>query len=178
MISRLNRSGFTLVELLVAMAISTIVLTLIYQVYRTQLRTHTTQQELVEMQQNLRAALYLTEREISIDDISFAMDVTGGTTLTPSDGDTNDVGEQIRYRIDGSGNLVRDASDGNGEQIILDGTDINFLTFVYKDEDGLTLDDDGNGNLTTTDSLRAIRSVEIILDANIGTTVMVDSRPR
>jgi type IV pilus assembly protein PilW len=64
MISRLNRSGFTLVELLVAMAISTIVLTLIYQVYRTQLRTHTTQQELVEMQQNLRAALYLTEREI------------------------------------------------------------------------------------------------------------------
>lgn len=193
MISRLNKSGFTLVELLVAMAISTIVLALIYQVYRTQLRTHTTQQELVEMQQNLRAALYLAEREIRmagygpeggladpaitsalIDDISFAMDITGSTTLTPSDGDTNDPGEQVRYRIDGSGNLVRDASDGNGEQVILAGTDINFLTFIYKDEDGLTLDDDGNGNLTTADSLRAIRSVEIILDASIGTTAMVD----
>jgi len=193
MISRLNKSGFTLVELLVAMAVSAIVLTLMYQVYRSQLRTHTTQQELVEMQQNLRAALYLMERDVRmaghgpeggvadpaitaalIDDISFAMDVTGGTTLTPSDGDTNDSGEQLRYRIDGSGNLVRNANDGNGEQTILDADDINFLTFVYKDEQGQTLDDDGSGNITTTASLREIRSVEITIDADIGTTAMVD----
>ena len=59
-----NRSGFTMVELLVVLAISSIVFTLMYQIYAAQLKSHTTQQELVEMQQNMRAALYLMEREI------------------------------------------------------------------------------------------------------------------
>ena len=193
MISRLNRSGFTLVELLVAMAISTIVLTLIYQVYRTQLRTHTTQQELVEMQQNMRAVLYLMEREIrmaghgpnggvadpsittaQIDNIIFAMDLTGGTSLEPSDGDTGDAGEIIRYYVDGNGALIRNAADGNGDQVLLQARDINLLTFVYKDSHGVTLDDDAAGNLTTTLRLQAIRSVEIVIDASIGTTAMVE----
>jgi type IV pilus assembly protein PilW len=185
MISRLNKSGFTLVEVLVAMAIATIVSTLMYKVYQGQLKSHTTQQELVEMQQNLRAVLNLMERDIRmagygpkggvadpaitsalIDDISFAMDVTGGTTLDPSDGQTNDPGEQIQYRIDDAGNLVRITSDGLGgwnNDILLESADINSLTFTYKDEGG-------NPPATLAD----IRSVEITLDANIGTTVMVD----
>jgi len=133
------------------------------------------------MERDIRMAGHDPEGKISdpaittalIGDMTFAMDITG-TIPTISDGDTGDDGEQIRYRIDGAGDLVRNANDGNGEQVILDGTDISLLTFVYKDDDGRTLDDDGNGNLTTTNSLRAIRSVEIILDANIGTTVMVD----
>ena len=193
MISRLNKSGFTLVELLVAMAISTIVLTLMYQVYRSQLRTNTTQQELVQMQQNLRAALYLMEREIrmaghapkggvadpaittaQIDNIAFAMDLTEYDTFDTTIGDTTQDGEQINYFFNAGTELIRNASDGNGDQVLLEARDINFVTFVYKDEDGTTLDDDGLGNLTTTASLRAIRSVEITLDANIGTTVMVD----
>ncbi len=193
MILRRNKSGFTMVELLVVLAVSSILLSLMYQVYRSQLKTHTTQQELVDMQQNMRAALYLMEREIrmagygpnggvadpaitaaQIDNIAFAMDITGGTSLDPSDGDTGDVGERINYFIDaGTGALIRNASDGNGDQVVLNASDINLLTFVYKDSDGATLDDDGAGNLTTTASLQAIRSVEIILNASIGTTAMV-----
>ena len=64
MISRRNRSGFTMVELLVVLAVASILMTLMYQVYRSQLKSHTTQAELVEMQQNMRAALYLIERDI------------------------------------------------------------------------------------------------------------------
>lgn len=173
-----------MVELLVVLAVSSIVMTLMYQTYRAQLKSHTTQQELVEMQQNLRAALYLMEREIrmagyapvgglfdppittaGIDDIAFAMDVAGGTTLDPSDGDTSSAGEQIQYTLDGSGNLVRISNDGGGgwrTDILIDDVDINSLTFVYKDEDGQT-------PATASD----IRTVEIILNASIGTTVMV-----
>ena len=85
-----------MVELLVVLAVSYIVFTLMYQAYRVQLKSHTTQQELVEMQQNLRAALYLMEREIrmtgyapegglvgnafktiQIDNVEFAMDSRG-----------------------------------------------------------------------------------------------------
>lgn len=190
MVLKRNKSGFTMVELLVVLAISSIVMALMYKAYSAQLKSHTTQQELVEMQQNMRAALYLMEREIrmagygpnggisdppitsaGVDNITFAMDVTGGTTLDPSDGDTGDAGEVINYSLNGG--LVRNASDGNGDQFLLQDRDIDDLTFVYKDADGVTLDDDGLGNLTTVASRQAIRSVEIILNASIGTTVMV-----
>ena len=177
-----KKSGFTMVELLVVLAVSSIVFTLIYQAYRAQLKSHTTQQELVEMQQNLRAALYLMEREIrmagyapegdpdvvlggdafktiQISNMEFVMDST-------SDEDTADLGEKIQYTIDGSGNLVRVSSDGGGgwrTDILIAAVDINSLEFVYMDADGAdTLDP------------AAIRTVEIILSANIGTTAMVD----
>ena len=152
-----KKSGFTLVELLVTLALSSIVLTLMYQVYNSQLKSHQTQQEFVEMQQNLRASLYLMERGIrmaghgpnggvadpaittaQVDNIAFAMDISGGTTLDPSDGDTADPGEQLNYYL--AGDLIRNASDGNGDQTILAQNDIQDIRFVYKDEDGTTLD--------------------------------------
>jgi hypothetical protein len=61
---------------------------------------------------------------------------------------------------------VRISNDGGGgwrTDILIDAVDINALTFVYKDEDGQT-------PATAAD----IRSVEIIVNASIGTTVMVD----
>ncbi len=59
-----NRNGFTLVELLIAMAISSIVLGVIVVTYQSQAKTHMTQQEVVGMHQNARAAMDLMTREI------------------------------------------------------------------------------------------------------------------
>jgi len=185
-----KKSGFTLVELLVTLAVSSILLTLMYQVYRSQLKSHTTQQEFVEMQQNLRASLYLMERGIrmaghgpnggvadpaitiaQVDNIAFAMDISGGTTLEPSDGDTADPGEQMNYYL--AGDLIRNASDGNGDQTILAVDAIEDIRFVYKDEDGVTLDYTA---LAAADERRKIRSVEIILTAKSGTSPMADDK--
>jgi len=185
-----KNSGFTLVELLVTLAVSSILLTLMYQVYRSQLKSHTTQQEFVEMQQNLRASLYLMERGIrmaghgpnggvadpaitiaQVDNIAFAMDISGGTTLEPSDGDTADPGEQMNYYL--AGDLIRNASDGNGDQTILAVDAIEDIRFVYKDEDGVTLDYTA---LAAADERRKIRSVEIILTAKSGTSPMADDK--
>ena len=181
-----------MVELLVVLAISSIVLSLMYTVYRSQLKSHSTQQEQVEMQQNLRATLYLLERDIrmaghgpnggvadpaitiaGVNEIEFAMDITGGSTLEPSDGDTADPGEQMTYRHDLSGDLIRNANDGNGDQPLLSLEDIDSITFVYKDEDGTTLD---YAALEADPGERSkIRSVEIILNASINATVMVNA---
>jgi type IV pilus assembly protein PilW len=60
----MNRKGFTLIELLVAMVVASIVMAAIYSVYRSQTQTYRTQQLVAQMQQNMRAALYLLEREI------------------------------------------------------------------------------------------------------------------
>lgn len=58
------KKGFTLIELLIAMAVSSIVMASIYSVYRAQTKSYRTQQLVVQMQQNMRAAMYLSEREI------------------------------------------------------------------------------------------------------------------
>ena len=68
-----NRRGFTLIELCVAMAIASFVMAAIYAVYRAQTQSHRTQQLVVEMQQNMRAAMYLLEREIRMAGYSAAL---------------------------------------------------------------------------------------------------------
>lgn len=68
-----NRKGFTLIELCVAMAIASFVMAAIYSVYRAQTQSHRNQQLVVEMQQNMRAAMYLLEREIRMAGYSAAL---------------------------------------------------------------------------------------------------------
>lgn len=59
-----NDSGFTLIELMVAMVVALIVLASIYQAYQTQQKAFTTEQLVVDMQQNARSAMTLMKREI------------------------------------------------------------------------------------------------------------------
>ena len=131
-----QENGFTLIELLVAMAITAVVAAAIYSVYHTQQRTYLAQQEIVAMQQNLRAAMQLMEREIRMagyglndgsgegieaanaDSIRFVMDINDGSDndadgiideydeMGYGDGDTDDTGEDITY--------LRADPDGDG----------------------------------------------------------------
>ena len=48
------RSGFSLVELLVAMAITGVVMTAVFKIYTTQQDSYLLQEQVAEMQQNLR----------------------------------------------------------------------------------------------------------------------------
>lgn len=60
-----NRSqGFTLIEVLVAVAISGIVLSAIYAVFISQSKTYAAQEQLVELQQGLRHSMAVMEREL------------------------------------------------------------------------------------------------------------------
>jgi len=61
---RLNTQGFTLVELLVAMAVSLLALGAIYSTFLTQFKSYQVQEEIAAMQQNIRAAMYHMQREI------------------------------------------------------------------------------------------------------------------
>lgn len=61
-----NEGGFTLVEIMLAMVISVIVVAAIYAAYISQQRSSTAQEQVAEMQQNLRAALELMSREIKM----------------------------------------------------------------------------------------------------------------
>jgi type IV pilus assembly protein PilW len=56
--------GFTLVELMVAMVVSLVVLSGIYAAYRKQAGIYVEQEQVVEMQQNIRNAMYYLQRSL------------------------------------------------------------------------------------------------------------------
>jgi len=59
-----DKRGFTLVELMVTLAISSIALAGMYGVYKAQLMSHVTQNAVVDTQQNLRNTFYIMQRTI------------------------------------------------------------------------------------------------------------------
>jgi type IV pilus assembly protein PilW len=91
-----DKAGYTLIEILIAMAVSGVVLAGIYQAYMNQMRINNTQNQVVDMQQNIRVAVNFMEKEIRIagldpsgladsgidiatsDSITLSVDTTGG----------------------------------------------------------------------------------------------------
>ena len=59
-----ENKGFTLIEILVALAVSGLVLAGIYQTYLAQQKSYIVQGEIAKMQQNIRAAMFLMVREL------------------------------------------------------------------------------------------------------------------
>ena len=59
-----NARGFTLVELMITLAMSGIIVAAVYSAYVIQQKTYFTQDKVVEMQQNIRAGLEMMASEI------------------------------------------------------------------------------------------------------------------
>lgn len=134
-----NQKGFTLIEFMISITLFVIILGITFASNQNQIKTYYLNRELAEMQQNVRAALFLMNQEIKkagldstgeagaeiiwADDhyIQFTMDFTGGlddpsTAVIDTDGDGIDN--------DGDGDIDEvtewfdDATDDVGEHII------------------------------------------------------------
>ncbi|MCF8053383.1 MAG: PilW family protein [Desulfobacterales bacterium] len=96
-----SAAGFTLIEVLIVMAISGLVLTGVYSVFNAQQRAHAINTQLVQMHQNLRAALAIMERDIRMAgyspsgnaDVGFAAAREGFMQLTMDLNDDGDAGD-------------------------------------------------------------------------------------
>ncbi|BBO80106.1 hypothetical protein DSCO28_06720 [Desulfosarcina ovata subsp. sediminis] len=133
-----KENGFTLIELLVAMAISGVVLAGIYEAYLDQLRTTITQQRIVDMNQNLRAAVLIMERDLRMNGANPTGNASAGF-VTAEDA-------KLRIAMDDGGT---DNEENNTNNAIDDGND--------NDDDGLTdegvddVDNDGDGEVDEAD---------------------------
>ncbi|MBW1721045.1 MAG: prepilin-type N-terminal cleavage/methylation domain-containing protein [Deltaproteobacteria bacterium] len=163
-----TNEGFTLVELLVAVAISGIVMASVYSSYYSQQKSYIAQEQVATMQQNLRNALFHLERDIRMagydptmmagagianagsDTMQITMDLNG-------DGDTSDTDETITYSLYVSSGVTRlgKSSGGGPNSPVAD--NIEALNFVYLD---------GDRNVTST--LGSIRSIQVTLVATVG----------
>jgi len=110
MVMQWRRQGFTLLELLVAMALSIILISAAYFFYNYQVQTRITQDRVIDMQQNLRAAMLLME-----DDFRMAgydpKGTTGGAITAASA-----TAFTFSFSLDGEVNGVDDDGDGSVDE--------------------------------------------------------------
>jgi type IV pilus assembly protein PilW len=158
-----NHQGFTLVELMITLAMSAIIVAAVYSAYIIQQKTYYTQGQVVEMQQNIRAGLELMSSEIRMAGYDpggkAGASVTAATAtkfaftanLNAESGDTDllDTNENVTFCLDATGaDIDGDGCDDNGiadtgaasivrsNQPIAD--DIQRIEFFYTLDDGVT----------------------------------------
>src|SRR3972149_10474097 len=85
--------GFSLVELMIAMAVGLVVLGAMYSVFTVQNKTFGNQEEIVAMQQNVRAGMDMVTREIMM----AGYNPTGGT---PEPGIVTAGADSITFTMD------------------------------------------------------------------------------
>lgn len=104
--------GFTLIEVMVAIAVISVVMGAAYSVFDSQRKLSVSQSEGVDMQQSIRAAMYYMEREIRI------AGYPGHSTLSPTSGKVPGTGILLagRGRIRVASDIFdRLDNDGDGE---------------------------------------------------------------
>jgi type IV pilus assembly protein PilW len=169
-VSSCTQNGFTLIEMLLALAIGSLLLASLYHFYLGQKKAYAVREQVSEMQQNARAGVELMVREIRMagynpmrtpgvgiieagpQAIRITMDLNG-------DGDVTDANEDVTYSLydsgsDGDVDLGRKPA-GSANQPVAE--NIASLDFVY------TL---ANGSTTTTPaSPSQIRMLQVSLTA-------------
>jgi type IV pilus assembly protein PilW len=166
--------GFTLLELLVVILILGVVMAGVYSVYSSQQKSFLIQEDVAEMQQNLRAAMFSMVREIRLagcnptgkatagivtataTTISVTMDISGNNpNVDPPDGDTGDANEAVTYALmDPDGDGINDLGRNTGGGLQPVASNLDAIDFVYLD---------GNGNATA--DLTQMRSVQVTVVA-------------
>ena len=129
--------GFTLVELMITLAMTGIIVVAIYSAYNVQQRTYYTQDQVIEVQQNLRAALDVMVREIRMAGYDpsrsngFSITTTTANKLIfdmdlDEDGITGGTNESITYELSGT------TLDRNGQAIAenIEAIEVQFLDAV------------------------------------------------
>ncbi len=167
---RSNRRGFSLVELMISLAIFGVIMGVVFGFLVGARNSYSDTRERVQYQQSMRAVMSLMTREVrstgcdpsSVGFESFGIATTASMQCSMDlngDGDVTDSGpdESITYTYNAvSGELVR--FDGALAMTILRG--LNSLTFTYFDANGTVL---GAVPLNALDRA-TVRYVEIMMD--------------
>jgi type IV pilus assembly protein PilW len=146
-----HKKGFTLIEMLIALAIGSLLLASLYNFYLTQKKTHDIREQIAEMQQNARVGMALMVREIRLAGYNptgapgVGIMAAGANTIRITmdlneDHDTNDANEDLTYSLydsgdDGDLDLGRKPMDGQNAPVV---ENIESLHFVYTLFDGST----------------------------------------
>ncbi|MBU3981377.1 MAG: prepilin-type N-terminal cleavage/methylation domain-containing protein [Proteobacteria bacterium] len=166
-----NENGFTLIEMLISMAIGMIIIIALSSTFLLQRDAYDDQEQIAEMVQTARAAMDMMTREIRMAGYDPAgtmqrSDPTGAKFVgipydanklqiyadLNGDEDTDDSHEYIKYTMDSDYPFEIRRDTGGGRQEFA----LNIQTFTFS-----YLDSSGNATTTTSD----IRQIEITITA-------------
>jgi len=152
--SRVDR-GFTLIELMVSIAIGMVVLASVATTFTSQTRAYSAQEQINQMEQNLRGALDIMTREIkmagykpnggtvtgvvsySSSSLTIQADIDGNGTLLASGTGSDTANEQIAYVYDSvNKKITRQVGSGTAATLA---ENISAFTFTYYQSSGATL---------------------------------------
>ena len=142
-ISAHTTRGFTLIEILIATAIGSLVLAAIVDTFVTQRKSYDLQEQMAEMTQNARIGVEMLSREVRM----AGYDPTGAnfdaipydtTTLQlqadlNGDGDPDDTDETIIYFYDATALQIIRQANGSQQPLV---ENITAFTFIYLDRAG------------------------------------------
>ena len=198
-----RESGFTLVELFIYMASLIVALSAVYSIFTTNTRSYSSQENKVEMTQDLRAAMDLIVTEIRmaaydptqaggvgfVDNADDKYDTDGNsvrfTMDANGDGDVfdniNGRNEDLNYYVDANGILTRRYNDTTADVAVDPGKttsrvaeNVTSLAFSYRFADGGTgIPDETDAD--DTNDLADIRSVQIAVTCE---TAKADAKKR
>jgi prepilin-type N-terminal cleavage/methylation domain-containing protein len=183
-----RRSGFTLIELMISLAVLLVVVAYLTEMLTRQSRAYTVVDQVTEAQQNLRAIADLLERELRVTGFLVpegaavcGVDQTNGAdVLYVSDADALDPTNESQLGL-GASILAGFAGTGGAESLTLDDKVIDGLPFYDTDGDG-NADSDflesvnpfRNGGVIVTDREDPGRGVAcgIVTNVSSGTNVI------
>lgn len=186
-----RESGFTLVELLIYMVMFLVVMGSLYSVMISNTKSYSSQENKVEMTQDLRAAMNIMVTEIRMagcdptdaggigfvdnaDDrydtdansIHFTMDIDGDGAIANS--------ENINYYVNGSQQIMR-RTGGVSEAIVAENiTDFTF-TYVYADGESSQNDPPGDPDETDGDDTNDLDDIRSVVITITGETANIDA---
>lgn len=132
--------GFTLVELLITMVISGVIMTSVYSAFKSQQDSYLSQEQVAEMQQNLRAGLYVMTEEVRM--AGYDVDKNGSKTGTAGISVANAAGITFTFVSDDDG-TDNDNADGDNNSSTGADEPGELKTIQYR----LYVDADGDTNL-------------------------------
>jgi type IV pilus assembly protein PilW len=142
-----TKAGFTMIELMVALVVSSVVVAITYSVYTVQQRSFKRETMVVDAQQNVRTAFLLIEKELR---------------MVGYDRSNTDLFGITDIRLDAAGNgtltFTADMGDGNADNGFLDGNE----TFTYALYDSSTTPVVGNLDLGRTVGTVGIDPTELV----------------
>jgi len=152
-----NNKGFTLIELMVSMAMVSIVVGVIYSAYDVQTKIYSEQDKTAEMQQNIRAGIAYLQQEIRMagynpkgEEHGTCSKTGGGAAIEPGihtatatsigfsmdlneDGDCDEPGENVTYSVYTSGGVSKlgrnDNNNAMAQQPVAE--NITHVNFYY-----------------------------------------------
>jgi len=171
---RPNNKGLTLIELLVGLVICAIVVAGIYRLFIAQSRAYTVQDQVVEVQQNIRSAMEVMLRDLRMtayDDDRTPLVSIAQPSIVPGDDsitvryELNNAPYEVRYWLVGGTTLNRQETR-NGvtttETILENVEALNFTYGVDENEDGAMDDRNANGQLDDWVSAGTIGSLKVV----------------